>query len=221
MNIKKIYGLALTNKTIYRYMRLNNIQSITRKKVQRYNKVSHHNIPNVLQRNFTTTSPNEKWSIDVSYIFSREGKQYLCAIKDLYDKCIVSNTVSRFNDNKLVLDTVKEALNSVPDHQRKNLIIHSDQGYQFTSIQYKELLKRNNIIHSVSFKGSCVDNVPIESWFSALKSESLYIYKPETNLEARLIIEKYVYYYNNERLQEQLKELTPLEYRSLALSTFI
>lgn len=80
MQIKKIYGLIVTNFAVYRYMRLNDIQSITRKKTHRYSKTPHHEIPNLLQRNFTTFCSNCKWSIDISYIFAVDGVKYLCAI---------------------------------------------------------------------------------------------------------------------------------------------
>ena len=100
---------------------------------------------------------------------------YLCTIKDMYDKSIVSYKVSNFIDLKLVLDTVKEAIESVSYEQRKNLILHSDQGWYFTNWQYVKLLKENNIQLSISSKGSCVDNVPIESFFSILKTECIYL----------------------------------------------
>ena len=100
---------------------------------------------------------------------------YLCTIKDMYDKSIVSYKVSNFIDLKLVLDTVKEAIESVPYEQRKNLILHSDQGWYFTNWQYVKLLKENNIQLSISSKGSCVDNVPRESFFSILKTECIYL----------------------------------------------
>ena len=107
MQIKKIYGVILTNYTVYRYMRLNNIQSITRKKTHRYSKTPHHQIPNLLQRNFTTFSSNMKWSIDISYIFATDGVKYLCAIKDMYDKSIITYTVSKFLELPLVLEQLK------------------------------------------------------------------------------------------------------------------
>jgi putative transposase len=217
MNIKKVYGMCLTNGTVYRYMRLNNVQSVIRKKKHKYGKLRHHHIPNLLQRDFSTTLPNQKWSIDISYLFPVGKKLYICAIKDLYDKSIIAYTLSSKNDNKIVFDTLFKAFKSVPEAQRKQLIIHSDQGFQFTSRLYKDILIQNNIMHSVSYKGSCVDNVPIESWFSALKTESIYLYK-QLSLEKMIqVVSDYVIYYNEERLQEQLKELTPIQYRSLAL----
>lgn len=217
MNIKTIYSVRLTNYTIYRYMRLNGVQSIIRKKKKKYGTVQHHKIPNLLQRDFSTTGPNQKWSIDVSYLHCVGRRLYLCAIKDMYDKSIVSYHISKFNDNSLVFETLKRALDKTTLKQRVGLILHSDQGVQFTSHPYTLFLRENDIIHSVSAKGSCVDNVPIESFFSALKSESIYL---NTKIKQDFMIElvsEYIHYYNEERLQEQLKELTPIQYRKLAL----
>ena len=219
MQIKKIYGLIVTNFTVYRYMRLNDIQSITRKKTHRYSKLPHHQIPNLLQRNFTTFCSNCKWSIDISYIFATDGVKYLCAIKDMYDKSIISYKISKTLDLPFVLNTVQQAVNMVPFEQRRNLILHSDQGFHFTNIVYQKLLADNNIIQSISAKGSSVDNVPIESFFSTLKSECIYLIK---NLKVKDIdetIDKFIEYYNNERLQEKIKELTPLEFRELTLNS--
>lgn len=219
MQIKKIYGLLVTNFAVYRYMRLNDIQSITRKKTHRYSKLPHHQIPNLLQRNFTTFCSNCKWSIDISYIFATDGVKYLCAIKDMYDKSIIAYTISKTLDLSFVLNTVQQAVNLVPWEQRKNLILHSDQGFHFTNIVYQKLLADNNIIQSISAKGSSVDNVPIESFFSTLKSECIYLIK---NLKVKDIdetIDKFIEYYNNERLQEKIKELTPFEFRELTLNS--
>ena len=219
MQIKKIYGVILTNHTVYRYMRLNNIQSITRKKTHRYSKTPHHQIPNLLQRNFTTFSSNMKWSIDISYIFATDGVKYLCAIKDMYDKSIITYTVSKSLELPLVLETVKNACDVVPYEQRKELILHSDQGWHFTNFAYQTLLKQNNITQSISAKGSSVDNVPIESFFSALKSECIYLIKNLKVKEIDQTINNYINYYNNERLQEKIKELTPFQFRESTLNS--
>ncbi|PKK92575.1 MAG: transposase, partial [Tenericutes bacterium HGW-Tenericutes-6] len=188
MNVKAVYQLLLTKKRIYRYMLLLNIRSITARKPKRYGRVKHHSIPNLLKRDFTSTGPNQKWSIDVTYILTTEGVEYLCAVKDLHDKSIIAYSQSRFNDNRLVLTTVEAAIASVPAEQRPNLILHSDQGVQFTSKEYSQLLNTHHIHHSVSFKGSCVDNVPIESWFSLLKCECLYMVKNLTRVLSRRLV---------------------------------
>ena len=219
MNIKRKYGVILSNYTVYRYMLINNIQATSRRKTHGYPKLPHHDIPNLLRRNFTTNMPNKKWSIDISYIFGYNGLKYLCAIKDMYDKSIISYTISKFIDLNFVLETVEKAIKLVPYKQRKDLIIHSDQGWHFTNWQYRKLLNDNQITQSISSKGSSVDNVPIESFFSCLKSECIYrIDRLDVN-DIEQIVEKFIKYYNENRLQEKLKELTPIEYRSLALSS--
>lgn len=218
MNIKAVNDVSLTNKTVYRYMRLLDIRSITGRKPKRYNKIPHHEIPNLLKRDFTATGPNQKWSIDITYIHTSEGIEYLCVIKDLYDRSIIAYRQSRFNDNRLVLETVIEAFTKVPRSSRIGLILHSDQGHQFTSIEYRKLLKRRKVKHSVSYKGSCADNMPIESWFSLLKCESLKLHRLTTRNIAKQLVSEYVTFYNYSRLQEQLKELTPIQYRQSALT---
>lgn len=199
-------------------MRLNNIQSIIRKKRYKWGTKPHINIPNLLNRDFTTKRPNEKWSIDISYLISQERTIYLCAIKDLYDKSIISYGISRFNNNPLVFETVKTALEKVNYSVRKDLILHSDQGSQFTSAVYAEILNKYKVKQSMSSKGSAVDNSPIESWFSTLKTESIYLYNELSEKDMISIVESYIRYYNEERLQEKIKELAPIEYRNIALS---
>ena len=212
MNLKTT-DIELTNSIIYRYMKILDISSIIRKKKRKYSKVKHHGIPNLIKRDFKASKPNQKWSIDITYIQTISGVEYLCCIKDMFDKSIVSHNQSRFCDNPLVLDTVKQAIKNVPYQQRKGLIIHSDQGTHFTSKMYGLLLKHNKIKRSVSYKGSCVDNVPIESFFSSLKTECIYLYNNITRDLSKALVDNYVYEYNHLRLQEQLKELAPIYYR--------
>jgi len=214
MNIKATYGICLTNSTIYRYMKLLNIESIIRKKKKKYPKIKHHKIPNLIKRDFNATHPNQKWSIDITYIHTISGVEYLCCIKDMYDKSIVSYNQSKFIDNTLVLTAVNEAIKVVPYKFRKGLILHSDQGVHFTGVQYGTTLKHNKIKRSCSYKGCCVDNVPIESFFSALKTECIYLYKNITREFSKSLVDNYIKYYNNDRFQEKLKELAPIQYRA-------
>lgn len=219
MQIKKLHNISIPKPTIYRYMQINNIRSITRKRTHRYSKVQHHNIPNLIKRNFNADDINEKWSIDISYIFANNGLMYLCAIKDMYDKSIVAYNISNFIDLKLVLDTVKLALSNTTLNQRKNLILHSDQGWHFTNWQYVKLLKENNIKQSISSKGSCIDNVPIESFFSILKTECIYLKQNLQKNEIPEVVKNFITYYNNERLQEKIQELAPIEFRKQVLAS--
>lgn len=218
MKLKKIHGTFTTKATVYRYMKLNGIQSIIRKKTKHYSKVNHHSIPNLLQRDFTTERSNQKWSIDISYLPTVSTTLYLCAIKDLHDKSIISYKISPHNDLKLVLDTLKQAARNVPRYQRKGLILHSDQGGQFTSPIYSKWLKRFGIKHSVSAKGSCVDNCPIESFFSQFKSECMHLNHQISNQKMFELVHEYIKYYNEERISIKIKELTPYEFRKLTLN---
>lgn len=218
MQIKKLHNISIPEPTIYRYMQINNIKSITRKRTHRYSKIQHHKLPNLILRNFNANNINEKWSIDISYIFANNGLMYLCAIKDMYDKSIVAYNISNFIDLKLVLDTVKLAISKTPLKQRKNLILHSDQGWHFTNWQYMKLLKENNITQSISSKGSCIDNVPIESFFSILKTECIYLKQNLQKNEIPEVVNNFIWYYNNERLQEKIQELAPIEFRKQVLA---
>lgn len=218
MQIKNLYNTTIKKPTIYRYMQINNIKSITRRRTHRYSKIQHHTIQNILKRNFNAFNINEKWSIDISYIFAKNGLMYLCAIKDMFDKSIVAFNISNFIDLKLVVDTVKKAIDKTPSIQRKNLILHSDQGWHFTNWQYIKLLKENNITQSISSKGSCIDNVPIESFFSILKSECIYLKQNLQKNEIQNVVKKFIWYYNNERLQEKIQEFAPLEFRKQTLA---
>ena len=143
--------------------------------------------------------------------------KYLCAIKDMYDKSIVAHSISPFIDLKLVIDTVEQALDRVPYEQRKELILHSDQGWHFTNWQYRKLLLDNSIKQSISARGSSVDNVPIESFFSILKSECIYLIDNLYKNDIETVVNDFINYYNNERLQEKIKELTPIQLRELTL----
>lgn len=217
MEIKTVYGLMLSNRTIYRYMRINGVQATVRVKQRVYPRVAHHDILNELQRNFTTERPNQKWSIDITYIFCRDRLTYMCAIKDLYDKSIISYQVSSRIDLPLVLDTVRYALLNVNESSREGLILHSDQGWHFTHLEYCNLLKKHRVKQSISYKGSSVDNVPIESFFAIFKTECIYRHKGLYSDNVKQLIDKYMWYYNNKRLQEKIKELAPVQYRNLAL----
>ena len=162
MQLKKIYGCTVTNYAVYRYMRLNDIQSITRKKTHRYSKTPHHEIPNLLQRNFTTFCSNCKWSIDISYIFATDGVKYLCAIKDMYDKSIISYTLSRFIDLNLVLKTVQKAIDNLMQDKTVFVIAHRLSTIRNADVilvmkdgdiieqgNHQELLKKNGFYASL------------------------------------------------------------------------
>lgn len=128
--------------------------------------------PNLLNKNFTTGALNKVWDTDVTYLIFKGSRDYLSTIIDLYDRHVVAYKISKHNDNKLVMDTLNEALDKEKDVH--GLIIHSDQGFQYTSYEYKAICESNGIQISMSRKGTPVDDSPIESWHALLKKETLY-----------------------------------------------
>ena len=159
--------------------------------------------PNLLKRDFIAEKPNQKWCTDVTYLIYNSQRAYLSSIIDLYDMKIVSYVISRRNDNKLVMDTLNQAL-----AKRKDVygcILHSDQGFQYTSNEYKTICQDKGIVISMSSKGSPVDNSPIESWHSLLKKEVLYSNNITSLAEYITLIEDWIEFYNTSRLRSKKK----------------
>ena len=169
---------------------------------------------NILAQDFKTSKINHKWTTDISYIITPEGRLYLSVIRDACDGFVVAYKYSTQQDLKLVADTVKEALKT---QRVQGAIIHSDQGFQYTSHLYNRLVVDNNLIPSMSRKATPLDNAPIESFFSAFKSECIYLEKPKTIQEAKNLIDEYIDFYNYERIQLKFKA-TPHEIRRQKIS---
>ncbi|MBP1157751.1 transposase InsO family protein [Paenibacillus sp. PvR052] len=138
---------------------------------------------------------------------------YLSAIKDLFNNEIVAYQMSLRNDNQLVLETFAKAFEKTKDVT--GLIVHSDQGFQYTSYAYHDMLPQVGVQISMSRRGNCYDNASMESFFSHLKTEGLYPYDIRSLDEAQRRIEEYIHFYNQKRPQTKLKKLTPVEYRRL------
>ena len=172
----------------------------------------HKSLPNIIQQEFNIKSPRKVFSTDVTFLINRSGKRaYLSAVKDLCTKEIVGFELSNTNDLDFVIKSVRKSIRGI---KSENLIIHSDQGFQYTHTCYQNYLKEKNIIQSMSRRGQCLDNAPIESFFGHLKDEC--DYKNYMNMdELNRIIGKYIKYYNEKRPQWGLKRKTPIEYRSL------
>ena len=158
-----------------------------------------HKYENLLNRQFRAVRPNEKWVTDISYIHTKEGILYLSMIRDLYDNSIVAyKTASRQTVN-LVLDTIRLAMKK--EKVAAELQLHSDQGIQYTSQAYFKLTQSYGITPSMSRKGNPYDNAMAENFFSILKTECIYRHKPKTLQEANELIDRYIYFYNHERIQ--------------------
>lgn len=161
---------------------------------------------------FNVEHPNQKWVTDISYIQPQEGVLYLSMIRDLYDRSIVAYRTGTSQTINLVLDTIHLAMKSVKTESRRELHLHSDQGFQYTSQAYFDLTKEYGILPSMSRRGNCYDNALAENFFGILKTECIYRHKPETFEEANKMIDDYIYFYNHERIQLKTG-LSPLSLR--------
>ena len=204
-------GIHHNPKTILRVMQKYNLLSVIRRKKYRNYGEYLHRYPNLLNRDFKAERPNQKWVTDISYIKTGQGTLYLSVIRDLFDNSIVAYKTGTEQNINLVLSTIREARKK--EKVTAELQLHSDQGFQYTSHAYFKLTKSYNITPSMSRKGNPYDNALAENFFSILKTECIYRVKLKTYDEARLIIDEYIQFYNNERIQLKTK-LTPYELRS-------
>lgn len=211
---RKKEGLAKFNeKRIYRLMQLCGLKSVIRRKPKRYRKSKPDYVAeNILAREFTAEKPNQKWCTDVTeFKYGKGKKAYLSAIIDLHDNSIVSYVLGHSNNNKLVYDTMIPAIQGLKEGEQP--LIHSDRGYQYTSKFFKRMTDDANMVHSMSRVGRCIDNGPIEAFWGTLKVEKYYLNKYDTYEALEAAIDTYISFYHNERYQERLNGLSPLEYR--------
>ena len=162
-----------------------------------------HKYENLLKRQFRSDRPNTKWVTDISYIHTKEGVLYLSMIRDLYDNSIVAYKTATQQTVNLVLDTIRLAMKKEKRKVAAELQLHSDQGAQYASQAYFELTKSYGITPSMSRKGNPYDNAMAENFFSILKTECIYRHKPKTFKEATDLIDRYIHFYNHERIQNK------------------
>ena len=162
-----------------------------------------HKYKNLLKRQFQADRPNNKWVTDISYIHTKEGVLYLSMIRDLYDNSIVAYKTATKQTVNLVLDTIRLAMKNEKKRVAAELQLHSDQGFQYTSEAYFKLTQSYGITPSMSSKGNPYDNAMAENFFSILKTECIYRHKPKTLKDANDLIDRYIYFYNNERIQNK------------------
>lgn len=206
--------MIINPKAVLRLMNKLGIRSVARKR-RIFKNVGEntHQYPNLLRQNFKATRPNQKWVTDVTYIQTQQGWAYLSTIKDLYDGFIVAYRLGRNNSVHLVAETIKLARQK--EKIEEGLILHSDQGYQYSTHCYHVLTTSSGITPSMSRRGNCWDNAPMENFFGHLKEEALRQYKIPTFQEAHQIIDDYICFYNYERIQLKTKQ-TPYQLRCLS-----
>nr|WP_246120589.1 IS3 family transposase [Cohnella terricola] len=205
----------INHKRVQRLMKIQGIQSVIRRKKKKYPRSTpQHIAENLLNRQFQAEAPNEKWVTDVTeFKYGSGQKAYLSAILDLHDKSIVSYVLGRSNNNPLVFKTLQLALEAAPD---STPMLHSDRGYQYTSTSFKERLDTADMKQSMSRVGRCIDNGPMESFWGTLKCEKYYLHSYQTFEQLKNDIDDYMHFYNNERLQQKLNGLSPIQFRTKA-----
>jgi len=173
---------------------------------------------NLINRNFKATKPNEKWSTDVSQFNFNWGKCYLSPILDMFNDEIVSYNLSLHPNFEQVTDMLDKAFKK--NNNLKGLIFHSDQGWQYQNRRYISLLKDKGIKQSMSRKGNCYDNCIIESFFGTIKREIYYGQESTYGSfeDFSKAVDKYIEYFNNERIQAKTKWMSPIEYRMTSIS---
>jgi len=210
-------GYCINHKTVQRLMKeLGIMCKVRMKKYRSYKGEVGKIAPNLLNRDFDATMPNQKWVTDVTEFSLFGQKLYLSPILDLYSRDIVSYSISDRPVLSLVTSMLDQALARIPDNT--NLILHSDQGWQYQHKRYQEVLKTKGIQQSMSRKGNCLDNAVVENFFGLLKSELLYLQNFDSIEHFKAELLAYLDYYNNKRIKVKLKGLPPILHRQQALS---
>ena len=200
------YGVTFNHKKVARIMRKYGLKPeyIKRLKPNYSRKRIEENVkPNLLNRKFNTNKENEDWVTDITYLIFKDKRLYLSTILDLYDRKVVAYKISKFNNNELVMNTLNEAI-----AKRKNVygtIIHSDQGFQYTSYEYKAICESHGIQISMSRKGTPIDDSPMESWHGILKKETLYNNDIKNINEYQALVEDWIEFYNTTRIKIRKK----------------
>ena len=195
-------GIHHNPKTILRVMKKYGLLSEIRRR-RKWQQMGQqlHKYENLLNRNFHAETPNHKWVTDISYIQTKQGVLYLSIIRDLYDNSIVAYKTATQQTVNLVLDTIRLAMKRERKRVAVELQLHSDQGFQYTSRAYFNLTQAYGITPSMSRKGNPYDNAMAENFFSILKTECIYRHKPDTFSQANEMIDRYILFYNHERIQ--------------------
>lgn len=215
--LKRVRKIHRNPKTILRIMKKYDLLSeIRRQRKWRQMSTQLHKYDNLLNREFHADQPNHKWVTDISYIRTKQGVLYLSIIRDLFDNSIIAYKTGTTQTVNLVLDTIRLAMQK-EKKVAEELRLHSDQGSQYTSQAYFDLTKGYGITPSMSRRGNCYDNAMAENFFSILKTECIYRHHPATFDEARMLIDNYIYFYNNQRIQLKTG-VAPLTQRHSALN---
>lgn len=169
-------------------------------------------VPNVLKRSFRSERAAQKWATDVTEFRVKNQKLYLSPIIDLFNGEIISYNLSESANFKQVTQMLKTAFRKLDP--KTDLILHSDQGWQYQMKAYQRMLADNGITQSMSRKGNCLDNAVIENFFGTIKSELFYLKKYDSIHQLAKEIKQYIAYYNNDRIRLNLNGMSPVQFRA-------
>ena len=207
---------SLNHKTVQRLMKeLGLVCRVRIKKYRSYKGEVGKIAPNLLNRDFHADKPNQKWVTDVTEFSLFGEKLYLSPILDLHSSDLINYIISDRPVLSMVTTMLDKAFAKIPDGT--NLILHSDQGWQYQHKQYQRMLREKGIRQSMSRKGNCLDNAVIENFFGLLKSELLYLQEFQSMQHFKQELMEYLDYYNNCRIKAKLKGLPPAIHRQQAL----
>jgi putative transposase len=213
----KALGQACSVNYVAHLMKKDGIAAKTRRKFK-CTTDSKHKLPvapNLLDRNFAVDKPNRVWLTDITYISTREGWLYLATVEDLYSRRIVGWSMSKRIDSRLVVDALQMAIDR--RQPEPGMIVHSDRGSQFCSEHFGQLLTKYGCKPSMSRKGNCWDNAPMESFYRTLKVEHVYWEDFQTRVEAKASLIEYIEsFYNRQRRHSTIGYVSPVDYELAA-----
>ena len=211
-------GWTVAKKTVLKLMRSLGLTCKVRRR-KRYNSYQGEQgtaAPNLLNREFDATAPNQKWVTDVTEFSVGDRKLYLSPVMDLFDRQIISYTIGTSPNVALTSMSLRDALSTLEPGQQP--LVHSDQGFQYRHASWRALLQEASAVQSMSRKGNCYDNAVMENFFGHLKEEMFHnvSYINTDALTAQL--NEYIHWYNTKRISTKLEGLSPVQYRTQALA---
>lgn len=213
-------GCQCSENTVAKLMRQENIKAKSNRKFRCQTTTSNHDLPiapNRLDQVFVAQNQNQVWLTDFTYIPTKEGFTYLCTVLDLFSRRIVGWKASRNIDTQCALDALEQAF--ALRQPQSGLIVHSDRGSQFASHAYRKRIQDGNALQSMSRKGNCYDNAPMESFFKSFKSEEVYQNSYASHDEAVRATADYIErFYNCKRMHSSLNYKSPMDYEQKQLA---
>jgi transposase InsO family protein len=212
-------GIRCGRKRVARLMRVDNLRPKTARTFKVVTTDSKHKLPvapNRLKQHFSADRPDQRWLTDITYVPTAQGWLYLAVVLDVYSRRIVGWAMSDSLHRQLVIDALQMAIGV--RQPPPGLLHHSDRGSQYASDEYQALLTRTRMVSSMSRKGNCYDNAPVESFFGTFKTELVFHRQYATQAEARLDIFEYIeVFYNRFRRHSALGYKSPVNYEAVPL----